>query len=528
VNTLEGDQPTEPTPEVEPEQEDTSPAERSDAADEASVAKRLVAEQEDTSPAERSDAADEASVAKRLVAEPTQAAPPAPTPAPTPTAPTPTPPTPTPPAARPGPVPGPRPAPAQPVAPVTAGSADFGRVEDDGSVYVRTAEGDRLVGQVPDVSREEALAFFTRKYDELAFEVELLERRVTSGAMTPEDAAASVRQVQGTLVEAKAVGDLASLRARLDVLTATIAEQRELKKAERARKLEEAKGHKERIAAEAEKLSAGSDWRNGANRMRDLLDEWKALPRLDKTLDDTLWRRFSTARTTYTRRRKAHFAELNEKRDGAKVVKERLVKEAEALANSTDWGATASTYRQLMQQWKAAGPAPKGVDDQLWKRFRAAQDTFFGARDAASAAVDAEFAENATKKDALLVEAEALLPITDLSAAKAAFRDIAERWDAAGKVPRERMKELEGRIRKVEQAIRGVEDEAWRRSNPEARARAADTVAQLEASIADLRTKREKATAAGNDKKASEHAAAIEARESWLTEARKALDEFSG
>ena len=157
--------------------------------------------------------------------------------------------------------------------------------------------------------------------------------------------------------------------------------------------------------------------------------------------------------------------------------------------------------------WKAAGPAPRGVDDQLWKRFRAAQDTFFGARDAASAELDKEFAENAEKKEALLLEAERLVPVSDLKAAKEAFRDLAERWDEAGKVPRERMKQLEGRMRAVEQAIRAVEDDQWSRSNPEALARAADTVAQLEASIADLRAKHDKAVAAGNDKKAAEHAA---------------------
>ncbi|HET6915102.1 MAG TPA: DUF349 domain-containing protein, partial [Acidimicrobiales bacterium] len=184
-------------------------------------------------------------------------------------------------------------------------------------------------------------------------------------------------------------------------------------------------------------------------------------------------------------------------------------------------------YRELMRQWKAAGPAPKGVDDALWKRFRGAQDTFFGNRDSANAELDREFAANAEKKEALLAEAEALLPVTDLRAAKEAFRGIADRWDAAGKVPRSRIKELEGRMRKVEQAIRGVEDDQWRRSNPEARARAADTVAQLEASIADLRSKQEKAVAAGNTKKAEEHTAAIEARESWLAEAKKALDDFS-
>ena len=404
----------------------------------------------------------------------------------------------------------------------------WGRVSGDGSVYVRTSEGERKVGQWPDGDPAEALAFFKKRYDDLAFEVDLLEQRVKAGALAPDEAAASVKQVRATIAEAQALGDLDGLNTRMDALTTTINERRVQRKAERAKKVEEAKGHKEKISTEAERISESNDWRNGANRMRELLDEWKALPRLDKSTDDALWRRFSTARTTYTRRRKAHFAELNEKRDSARVVKEKLVVEAAALAASTDWGATSGEYRDLMRQWKAAGPAPKGVDDQLWKRFRGAQDKFFGARDAANADLHREFAENAEKKEAILVEAEALLPVTDLRAARDAFRGVAERWDAAGKVPRDRMKELEGRIRKVEQAIRGVEDDRWRSSNPEARARAADTVSQLESSLAELQTKHDKAVAAGNTKKAEEHASAIEARKLWLTEAQKALDEFSG
>ena len=261
--------------------------------------------------------------------------------------------------------------------------------------------------------------------------------------------------MRAALHDAQAVGDLAGLEARLDALTTTIDQQREVRREERARKQDEARHAKEHIADEAERLAHGNDWRNGANRMRQLLDEWKALPRLEKAADDALWRRFSTARTTYTRRRKSHFAEMNEQRETAQGVKERLVVEAEALSGSTEWGATAGKYRDLMRQWKDAGPAPKGVDDALWKRFRGAQDTFFGARDATNAELDREFAENAVAKEALLVEAEALVPVTDLKAAKDTFRDIADRWDAAGKVPRDRMKDLEGRMRKVEQAIRG-------------------------------------------------------------------------
>jgi hypothetical protein len=405
---------------------------------------------------------------------------------------------------------------------------EWGRVDEQGTVYVRTADGERAVGQMPDAGPAEALGFFTRRYADLVFEVQLLEQRVRKRALAPDEASASVKQVLSSVQGAQAVGDLDGLERRLEALTVVIGHQREQRRADRARKQEKSRVEKERIVEEAERLGQSNDWRNGANRLRQLLDEWKALPRLEKGADDTLWRRFSSARTTYTRRRKSHFSEVNEQRDSARQVKEKLVIEAEALSGSTDWGPAAGRYRDLMRQWKEAGPAPKDVDDQLWKRFRGAQDAFFGARDATNAELDREFAANAEKKEALLAEAEALVPVTDLRAAKEAFRDIADRWDAAGKVPRERMKDLEGRMRKIEQAIRGTEDDQWRRSNPEARARAADTVAQLESLLADLERKRESAIAAGNTRKADEHAAAIEARRSWLEQARKALQEFSG
>ena len=403
----------------------------------------------------------------------------------------------------------------------------WGRVDEQGAVFVRTADGERQVGEWPGGEPEEVLTHFARKYAGLAFEVDLLEQRVQSGTVSPDDATGGLKKVRAAVADAHAVGDLAGLEARLEALRPLLAEQRERRRAERAEKLAAAQVEKERVVTEAERVGGSNDWRAGADRLRALLEEWKALPRLDKPTDDTLWRRFSTARTTYTRRRKAHFAELNEQRESARTVKERLVKEAEALAGSTEWGPTSGAYRELMRRWREAGPAPKDVDDQLWARFRAAQDTFFGARDAATAATDAEYAENAVAKEAILVEAEALLPVRDLGAAKAAFRGLADRWDAAGKVPRERIKELEGRMRKVEQAIRGVEDDAWRRSNPEARARAAAAVAQIESSIADLQRKHDAAVASGDQRRAEEHRAAIEARTGWLTEARRAFEEFS-
>ncbi|HQR26365.1 MAG TPA: DUF349 domain-containing protein [Nocardioides sp.] len=407
-------------------------------------------------------------------------------------------------------------------------SHEWGRVAEDGTVFVRTAEGERSVGQYPAGTPEEALRFFTERYAALEFEVGLLEQRIRSGVLSPEEAVASVRTVREQVVGANAVGDLDALATRLDALAPVIEQQREARRAERAARAAESRVEKERIVAEAEGLAEGTDWRNGANRLRELLDTWKALPRLDRASDDALWRRFSTARTTYTRRRKAHFAEQQERREGARAVKERLVREAEELATSTDWGPTAGAYRDLMREWKAAGPAPRDVDEALWKRFRTAQDTFFGARDAANARVDEEFAANAVVKEQLLVEAEQLVPVTDLDAARRAFRDIAERWDAAGKVPRERMRELEGRLRRVEQAIRGVEEEQWRRSDPEKSARADEMVTKLESAIEKVEADLARARAAGDARRVQELEENLASRQAFLEMARRTSSEFSG
>jgi Domain of Unknown Function (DUF349) len=405
---------------------------------------------------------------------------------------------------------------------------EWGRVADDGTVFVRTADGERTVGQYPEGTAEEAMHFFTERYAALAFEVELLERRIGSGVLSPDEATESVKKVRTQVVGANAVGDLESLTGRLDGLGTVIDEQRQARKAERAAKVAEAKTKKEALVEIAEKLAGGKDWRNGAIRLRELLEEWKALPRLDRATDDALWKRFSSARTAYTRRRKAHFAEQHEQRDAARVVKERLAKEAEGLTESTEWGPTAGKFRDLMRQWKAAGPAPREVDEALWQRFRGAQDAFFAARDAANAAIDQEFAANATVKEAILVEAEALLPIKDIDAAKRAFRDISERWDAAGKVPRTKMQSLEARIRKVEQAIRGHEDAQWKRSDPEKSARADDMISKLEQAIAKAETDLAAARASGDDRKIKDLEENLTSRKAFLDMARRAADEFSG
>jgi Domain of Unknown Function (DUF349) len=412
--------------------------------------------------------------------------------------------------------------------PEAVGPAAFGRVERDGTVYVRTSAGERVVGQVPDVPAAEALGFFTRRFEALELEVSLLERRIATGALSPDDAVASITKVRAAVADARAVGDLDGLQARLEALFPLIASQRAARKAERVRQQEETRAAKERFVLEAERLAAGDDWRGGVNRFRVLLEEWKSLPRLDRATDDALWHRFSSARTTYTRRRKAQFAQQNEQREAARVIKEKLVTEAEALAASTDWGPTTGAFRDLMARWKAAGPAPRDVDELLWKRFREAQDRFFMAKQATLSEQNTEFRINAQAKEKLLAEAEALLPISDPRAAHASYREILQRWSAIGRVPREAMRSLESRLRAVDNAIKAAEDDRWQRSNPEAKARAADTAAKLEAQIAALEARAAQAEARGDHRAASEAAASAATYREWLAQAQRTASDLGG
>lgn len=167
-------------------------------------------------------------------------------------------------------------------------------------------------------------------------------------------------------------------------------------------------------------------------------------------------------------------------------------------------------------QWKAAGRTAKDVDDALWKRFKAAQDTFFSARNAAHAERDAEFEQNATAKEALLAEAERI-DVSDVDAARAALRAIGDKWDAIGKTPRERGAELERRLRVVEKKIRDAASTGW--TDPEAQARAD----QFRVRAEQFERQAEKAEAAGRSKDAEAARASAAQWREWAEAAVEAL-----
>lgn len=407
----------------------------------------------------------------------------------------------------------------------TSDPHEFGRVEADGTVILLAPEGSVVVGQYTAGPPEEGLAFFGRKYDDLVVEIDLIERRLVDHRAPAEQAETVLQRVREALAARSFVGDVATLESRCDRLATVIEDARMQARARKAEQREAALGARQALAAEAESMRDSTSWKATTERYASLVEEWKALPRSDRGAEQELWQRISTARTAFDRRRRQHFAELDVQRKEAIARKRELIAAAESLAASTDWVATSKLLRDLMADWKAAPRASRTDEDRLWKRFKAAQDSFYAARTATDAAEQEGLRANLPAKEALVAEAEALLPLGDLKAAKGTLRGIQDRYDKAGDLPKADRDRLDARLRKVEDAVRKAEADSWQRTNPATKARAESTANAFTDALARLAEQRDSAAAAGNAAKVAELEASIAGTTALLDAARNAASD---
>ncbi len=393
-------------------------------------------------------------------------------------------------------------------------SSEWGRIDTDGTVFVRTAEGERSVGSWQAGDAEAGLAYYVRRYEDLATEVTLLEKRLDSGAADPAATRTHAVELLEQLPTASVVGDIDALDKRLTTLIGAADERIGANAAAREQARADAIAAKERLAAEAEQIAeAATSWKASGDRLRAIVDEWKQIKGIDRKTDDALWKRFAAARDAFGKRRGQHFAQLDAERGAAKAAKEKLIERAEELAQSSDWKETATAMRDLMTEWKATGRAGRDSEEALWTRFRAAQDTFFTRRSATFSERDAEQVANQRKKDEIITEAEAL-DLSDPKAAQSALRALQSRYDEVGHVPRESMHRTDDRMRAAEQRVRAAVDAEWERSsitsNP--------FLAELRARLTEAEAKLERARHAGDAARIAKAEAEVAQRRSLIPE----------
>jgi hypothetical protein len=398
---------------------------------------------------------------------------------------------------------------------------DFGKVDAEGNVFVVEGSTERRVGQVPGMDADAALAIYVLRFEDLAAQVRLLEQRIKSGA----DAASiekSFTKLEADLAEPAAVGDIASLRERLSNVQPKIAELRAAKQEAQKEASTAALAAREAIVLKAEAILAQDAskiiWKSASAEMNSLFEQWqlsqKSGPRPPKAEADALWKRFSATRTKFESAKRAFFAQVDATSKVVKAKKLELVNQAESLVAK---GADASLdYRKLLETWKASGRSTSKGDDALWERFKAAGDAIYAARSARDAEQSVGHAAALEAKLAILKEAQAIDASKDLQGAKRALQDIQKRWEAAGRVGKDKVRELEDKLRAVERAVRDAENEQWRKSDPATKARTDSVLTQLEDSIAKLKLELESAKQSKDAKKISAAEEALAARQAWL------------
>ncbi|MEN9751775.1 MAG: hypothetical protein RLZZ600_822 [Actinomycetota bacterium] len=398
----------------------------------------------------------------------------------------------------------------------------WGRVDATGTVFVRDTDGEREVGAFPDATADEALAYFVRKFDDLAVSINLLERRISTGSAV-NDLVKALDSIKKTLAAGIGVGDFAGLRIRVAALDEKLAGAKGVAEEHRQAAREEALANRTLLVEQIEAIASSNlnsvNWKSTTAKVDELFASWQASQKssvkLPKEQADELWKRFRNARSTIDRARRAHFATVDTAGKEVKARKEKLIAAAEALANVSD-EKTITAYRALLEEWKQAGRASKKVDDALWTKFKAAGDALYSAKAAKDAAEDESFSDNLVVKEKILADGQELLTITDRDKARALLSSLQKRWDAAGKVPRAKVKEIEAGMRKLEMAVKKLDDDAWSSSDPEKQARQEGLAGAIATKISKLEIELASATAAKDSKKITELTEAIQTQKSWL------------
>lgn len=399
--------------------------------------------------------------------------------------------------------------------------SSFGRVDESGNVYVIDSGVERLIGSQPEMTIEQAVALYTKRFQDLADQVRILEQRVKAKA-DPKSIAKSADKLIADLIAPAALGDLVALRSRVTSVKESLTEALAESAAKHAEEVASALANREVIVVEAEKIAALDpqkiNYKNTTIKMTELFTSWQELQKssvkVPKAKADELWHRFSKARNTFDAHKRSYFAAADAAAKIGKQAKLDLVVKAEALvANGAE---AVNDYKELLAAWKALPKVKLKSDDAHWARFKAAGDAIYAAKSEKMAADDVEYSANLAGKLALLKEAEEIDPTVNLDAAKNAMKSISTRWEKAGKVPRDQVRSTEDRLKAVEAKIRKVEEELWRKSDPATIDRTNSLRSQLETQISKLEAELEQAKATGDSSKISKAQEALDTKKTWL------------
>lgn len=187
-------------------------------------------------------------------------------------------------------------------------------------------------------------------------------------------------------------------------------------------------------AIAAAEMANANEWNAATKTLEEIQKEWRGIGFASKKDNQKIYDRFRAACDAFFARKKEFYAGFKESINENLARKLAICEQAEALKDSTDWKATADTLIDLQKQWKEIGAVPRQKSDALWKRFRAACDSFFEARDKQPKDAN-DYYGNLKAKQRLIAEINAYELSGDAEADAEAGSKFSESWQAIGFVP---------------------------------------------------------------------------------------------
>ena len=212
----------------------------------------------------------------------------------------------------------------------------------------------------------------------------------------------------------------------------------------------------------AEDYTSVNAWQKKSDELSEIFGVWKTVGPAGKKENEEIWQRFRASMDAFFAKKKEFFASLKDRQNENLERKTQLCIEAEALMESTEWKNATEQMKKLQEEWKTIGPVPKRHTDKIWKRFRAACDTFFNRKNEHFSGRRTEEEANLAAKKALLEEIKAFELGPSRNENMDAIKAFQKRWIEIGYVP---MKQKDAINKEYRELIDGLFDTMRKNQN---------------------------------------------------------------
>ena len=204
---------------------------------------------------------------------------------------------------------------------------------------------------------------------------------------------------------------------------------------------------RDEILVRLEQIKESTDWKKTADEILEIQTRWKSLSDVSHKAARKQGEVYRLACDHFFNRRREHLKESKDLQKNNLKAKQDLIARIKQLQNETNWRNSLPEVRDIQEKWKAIGPIPRKQSDAIWKEFQEACNIIYEKRRTEDEVRDAEFEGNSNKKQEILAEMATLLEGSDLAAIRSQFQNLDKTWNEAGRVPRNKQREIENAYR---------------------------------------------------------------------------------